>query len=230
MKSTFIFSLTFLCICVVKAQDLSVSASKTINQSAANIIDGIKIIPERPSMSDPVCFTTFSAPFGGDCTYQLNVDSVIDYKIYISGKFESAAKCKGSGANDTINIGSFSAGTYKLIYNFIDISESPTWTPVPNETDRLEFTVTESTKVQEMKNQEIINLYPNPCNSYVNIVFPSTSNEKKLVQLFDTSGKIICEKRTEQNKLWMDMSTYNQGVYFVRILNNEVDIYKLIKE
>jgi hypothetical protein len=59
-------------------------------------------MPRNISVFDNVLFATFSKPFGGDCTYQLNLDSIIDTKIYISGKFESDAKCMGKGANDTI--------------------------------------------------------------------------------------------------------------------------------
>jgi hypothetical protein len=196
-----------------------------------NVIDSIKIIPENISVSDPVLFATFSEPFGGDCTYQLNIDSIIDTKIYVSGKFESDAKCKGQGANDTINIGLFPTGTYELIYNFIDIKRENDIVPnVPTETYSITFVVSQISKVQDIKIKEFY-LYPNPCDSYFNIIFPDIDNEIKHIQLFDIFGKLIYEKYVNQNSLQINMSLYSQGIYFVKIVSNKSEYKcKIIKK
>ena len=73
-------------------------------------------------------------------------------------------------------------------------------------------------------------LYPNPCDSYVNIVFSNIDNEIKHIQLFDIVGKMIYEKNVDQNSLQINMSSYNQGIYFIRITNNKNEHkHKIIK-
>ncbi len=197
-----------------------------------NVIDSIKIIPEDISVSDPVIFATFSEPFGGDCTYQLNIDSIIDTKIYISGKFESDTKCMGQGANNTINIGLFPAGTYELIYKFIDIKPEDSIVPnVPTETYSIVFVVSQLSEIQNIKIEESYLLYPNPCDSHINILFPDIDNEIKHIQLFDIFGKLVYEKDVSQNSLQMNMISYNQGIYFIRIISSKSEHkYKIIKK
>jgi hypothetical protein len=190
-----------------------------------NVIDSIKVMPKNISVSDPVLFATFSEPFGGDCTYQLNIDSIIATKIYISGKFESDVKCMEKGANDTINIGLFPTGTYELIYKFIDIKQEDDMVPnVPTEAYSIEFVVSLSSKIQDIKIEEF-DLYPNPCDSHINIVF-SNDNEIKHIQLFDIFGKMIYEKNVNQNSLQINMSSYSQGIYFIKIVSNNNSEYK----
>ena len=89
-------------------------------QFAMGQIDSIKVFPSSPSTYDSVFFVVFSKPFGGDCTFTLNQDSIIGHNIYISGKFDSNNKCLTDGANDTINIGKFQAGAYTTYFSFID--------------------------------------------------------------------------------------------------------------
>jgi len=195
-----------------------------------NVIDSIKIMPRNISVSDPVLFATFTKPFGGDCTYQLNIDSIIDTNIYVSGKFESDVKCMGKGANDTIDIGLFPAGTYELIYKFIDIKRGDNIVPnVPTETYSIKFVVSTSSKVQDVKIKEF-DLYPNPCNSYINILSPDINNEIKYIQMFNIFGKMIYEKDVNQSLLQINMSSYNQGIYFIRIVSNKSEYkHKIIK-
>lgn len=112
----------------------------TCEKKNDNIIDCIKVMPENISISDSVLFVTFSPPFGGDCTYQLNIDSINTTKIYISGKFESDAKCAYKGANDTINIGLLPAGKYELFYALRDVSQYGAGCPI--EKYNIKFVVT----------------------------------------------------------------------------------------
>jgi len=86
-----------------------------------------------------------------------------------------------------------------------------------------------SLKIQDVEIQEF-DLYPNPCNSYINISFPDLDNEIKYIQMFDISGKLIYEENTNQNSLQINMSSYNQGIYFIRIVSNKSEYkHKIIK-
>jgi len=191
-------------------------------------IDSIKVMPKNVSVSDPVLFAAYAEPFtlSGDCTYQLNVDSIVATKIYISGKFDGNNKCWDKGINDTINIGLLPAGTYELIYKLIDIN--PHYPVEIREIHSIEFVVSLSSKVQDVKIKKF-DLYPNPCNSHINIVF-SNDNEIKHIQLFDVIGKMIYEENVNQNSLQINMSLYNQGIYFIKIVSNKSEYkHKIIK-
>jgi len=196
----------------------------------SNIIDSIKIIPENISVSDSVLFATYAKPyiFEGGRTYQLNIDSIKEKKIYISGKFDSSNRnSPWIIRNSTVNIGLLPAGTYELIYKFIDIN--PNGAMFPIETYSINFVVSENSKVQDVKIKEF-DLYPNPCNSYINISFPDTDNEIRHVQMFDISGKLIYEENTNQNSLQINMSSYNRGIYFIRVVSSKSEYkHKIIK-
>jgi hypothetical protein len=106
------------------------------------IIGSIKVIPENISIYDSVFFVMYAPPFGGGCSHQFNVDSIIATKVYISGKYDSNRKCGelwDKEVNDTINIGLFPAGTYKLTYTFIDIN--PYGSVYPTERYNIKFVV-----------------------------------------------------------------------------------------
>ena len=233
MKKILSLTLLHLFCFVLTAQnnynlDESVFASSNI-EHPEKIIDSIKIIPENPTRINPIRFATFSPPFGGDCTYQLNVDSVIDAKIYISGKFNNQAKCKEKGACDTVEIGLLSPGAYELIYKFIDIYDETEGFIIPTEEYTLPFVVDNVVGLQSIEKQQL-EIFPNPCNTYINVSFPAMNNEYKYIRLFDSSGKIVYETQTDQEQLQIDMSKYMQGVYSVWLLNNGVSGYKIIKE
>jgi len=178
---------------------------------------------------DFALFAAYAKPFtlSGDCTYQLNVDSIVATKIYIRGKFNGNCKCWDKGINDTINIGLLPVGTYELIYKLIDIK--PHYPVEIREIHSMKFVVSPSSKVQDVKIKEI-DLYPNPCDSHINIIF-SNDNEIKHIQLFDIFGKMIYEEDINLNSLQIDMSSYNQGFYFIRIVSNKSEYkYKIIKK
>ena len=195
-----------------------------------NIIDSIKVMPKNISVSDSVLFAAYAEPFtfSGDCTYLLNVDSIVVTKIYISGKFDSNNKCWDKGINDSINIGLLPAGTYELIYKFIDINEYGAVYPI--ETYSIEFVVSLFSDIQEVKIKEI-DLFPNPCDSHINILFSNIDNEIKHIQLFDIFGKMIYEEKVNQNSSQINISSYSQGIYFIKMLSNKgVYKHKIIKK
>lgn len=102
-----------------------------------------KVIPSHPTISDSVYFSVYSQPFGGDCSYKMELDSIKNNNVYISGKYESQAKCMGEGINDTLNIGLFPVGSYFIIYSFIDTYDAH----VPTRIDTVNYTVNKKGKM-----------------------------------------------------------------------------------
>lgn len=187
-------------------------------------IDSLKIIPSFPSIQDSIFLSTYSKPFSGDCSYDLKLDSARNNNIYISGKYDSNGKCLTNGANDTINLGLFSMGTYTIEYSFIDTHGVLQTTVLTRN-----FTVTESTDLNNFYIKKKNNVYPNPCNSYLNISLSSDMSEKSSVQLFNSTGQLEYENYISSG-LTIDMSNYKKGIYLLRIDNNEMSSMKIIKK
>lgn len=70
-------------------------------------------------------------------------------------------------------------------------------------------------------------LYPNPTNSIITI----SSNEIiKNIELYDSVGRVLVSKIIENNQTSLELSTYSNGIYFIKISteNGEI-IEKVVK-
>lgn len=76
-------------------------------------------------------------------------------------------------------------------------------------------------------NKGIINLYPNPCNSYVNI---RTAKSGK-VEVYNIFGEILYRNNIE-NELRIELSDYPCGLYFIKFVfdDGSCNTQKIIKE
>jgi endonuclease I len=75
-----------------------------------------------------------------------------------------------------------------------------------------------------------VKLYPNPLkNSHIHLHF--NSSDRKRIELYDLSGKILLTKRSQQNYFKEDLSWLTPGIYFFKIYQhgNSV-IKKLVKK
>ena len=81
--------------------------------------------------------------------------------------------------------------------------------------------------------KEIIQLYPNPTNNFINISFKTNKNfiNGKIV-IYDTNGKNILEKKIVNNAKIFDISYLKKGMYTIQIFNNKklISTKKLIKK
>jgi hypothetical protein len=73
-----------------------------------------------------------------------------------------------------------------------------------------------------------ISLYPNPTSSMVNI---KAENTIKSTELYDVQGRLIQINKTDSNEVVLDISTYNSGIYFIKVTTDfGSQIKKLVKE
>lgn len=75
----------------------------------------------------------------------------------------------------------------------------------------------------------LISLYPNPTNEFININLGSIT-KNATVSLMDNTGKLIDNYSfTNSNEIKIDLRGYNKGVYFVKIFNhNSISTHKFI--
>ncbi|MCF8231873.1 MAG: T9SS type A sorting domain-containing protein [Bacteroidales bacterium] len=75
-----------------------------------------------------------------------------------------------------------------------------------------------------------VTLYPNPVKERL---FIKTSKRVKKIELLNTRGRLIWEKRypnSKNNPVKLDMSPYSKGIYFINVkLENEAGVGKVIK-
>lgn len=95
-----------------------------------------------------------------------------------------------------------------------------------------EKTVTVTTGVEEW-GENILNLYPNPTTSIVNIELTlETRTLSPEIQLFDIYGKRLQVISVTDERIQIDLSHYATGVYLIKLVNNgnAMAVGKVVKE
>ena len=71
--------------------------------------------------------------------------------------------------------------------------------------------------VAENSENNNISVFPNP---FSNVIIINTSNLTGLmVQVFDIQGKNLMERTIEKSNKRLDFSAFNQGIYFIKVMN-----------
>jgi para-nitrobenzyl esterase len=82
---------------------------------------------------------------------------------------------------------------------------------------------------QNKVNNFLIEIYPNPSNSDVTVVF-ANSSDTHFIELTDISGRVLKSATNTQAVYTIEKSNLNAGVYFLKVSNNqgEASIQKII--
>ena len=66
-------------------------------------------------------------------------------------------------------------------------------------------------------------IFPNPAQNNVFIHADNSSNRQAAtIQLLDLQGRILTEMLFSSNEIAIDLSTYMQGIYLVKVLSSEL--------
>jgi hypothetical protein len=79
--------------------------------------------------------------------------------------------------------------------------------------------------------RQIVNLYPNPANNYLELIYNLHSNGK--LQILDISGKLLFQSELNSNdhETRIDISNFSNGIYFLKITTKDKDeTVKFVKE
>lgn len=110
-------------------------------------------------------------------------------------------------------------GSYlQLINTSLDNNLASSWVASSNSLDTNDFVI----------NSGDINAYPNPVRSQLTI-----QNNQKLdyLEVFDFLGKLILKKNIDNSETQIDMSSYSNGLYFVRVyVGDTFQSLKVIKQ
>jgi hypothetical protein len=89
--------------------------------------------------------------------------------------------------------------------------------------------------VTEINEARGINLkvlaYPNPTTNYLTVTVEETMDYPFTAQLFDSNGKMVVSEKIIHQESKIDLRLLLQGVYFLKILQAEMEIktFKIIK-
>ncbi|MCU4189566.1 T9SS type A sorting domain-containing protein [Flavobacterium sp. HXWNR29] len=73
-----------------------------------------------------------------------------------------------------------------------------------------------------------ISLYPNPTSLLINI---KAENVVKSIEIYDVQGRVIQVNKTDSKEVVLDVSTYNSGIYFVKVSTDfGSHIEKIVKD
>jgi|GEM_PF-6683012 hypothetical protein len=78
-----------------------------------------------------------------------------------------------------------------------------------------------------IKSENEVNIYPNPTNGIVRVDLKNVGLNT-LIQVYDSSGKLLKTRILVSKQTTLDLSDYPKGLYFIRILQDEEVITKQI--
>ncbi|MDQ3292237.1 MAG: carbohydrate-binding protein, partial [Bacteroidota bacterium] len=78
-----------------------------------------------------------------------------------------------------------------------------------------------------------LQIYPNPANSYLNVILPFKAEEKYTLQLYNSQGKLVqlnssVKPVMEQNTVQLPIANLPEGLYVVKILQGETSFSKVV--
>lgn len=77
----------------------------------------------------------------------------------------------------------------------------------------------------------VLTAYPNPTNDFLTIKIENYNTERLVYKLYDATGKLIKNKKTEGKETTISMENIVPAIYFMKITDNnkEVKTFKIIK-
>ncbi|WP_107038898.1 T9SS type A sorting domain-containing protein [Brumimicrobium mesophilum] len=75
-----------------------------------------------------------------------------------------------------------------------------------------------------------LNLHPNPTNGVVTVFFENMDAEEYNLEVIDATGRKLSEQKIIDNTTKVDLSSYDNGVYMIRIFNETREsIHRIVK-
>ena len=73
--------------------------------------------------------------------------------------------------------------------------------------------------------------YPNPTTDFLNLTIVNLNYKNLSYQLFDINGRLLAQKKLENNSSEITMKQFPSALYFLKIFNNQklVKLFKIIK-
>lgn len=130
----------------------------------------------------------------------------------------------------TFHTNNLPSGTYIVRVSMLDIFDQ-----MSNEIDKT-VVIGNSTSVNEPLLAPINNftIYPNPCNTFINLIFNTTKIQEATISVYDVTGRnVMSDVAVTPDQHTLDVSTLRTGFYIVEVYGknkNTLQRLKLIKK
>ncbi len=148
-----------------------------------------------------------------------------DYlRFYINGEQQNEWSGEVNWSNETYPV---TAGTYTLKWEYYkdgSISQGSDCAWI----DNITLPASPTVSVKDVK-ENIISLYPNPANNFVNINFTNIPDDNIIISVFNISGQEVLSKQFKnQENIKINTSGFQNGIYFFRINTGDKSILKKV--
>ena len=77
-----------------------------------------------------------------------------------------------------------------------------------------------------------LSAYPNPTSDFLILKIENNSNSNLFYYLYDMNGTLLDNQNVKGNVTSIEMLEYNPGAYFLKIMNDQIDVktFKIIKK
>ena len=65
----------------------------------------------------------------------------------------------------------------------------------------------------------IVKLYPNPATTFITFELPAGYEKTHAIQVYSFMGKKVYETQTRSQKMTLDLSDYNRGLYIYHLVD-----------
>ncbi len=69
------------------------------------------------------------------------------------------------------------------------------------------------------RNENAINIFPSPVNTYATITFASMPAKKLTLQIFDASGRLFKEEKITGDSHVIYTDSFENGIYWCKVVN-----------
>lgn len=81
--------------------------------------------------------------------------------------------------------------------------------------------ISSTISVEELSDNNI-SVFPNPCNEQISIQFKSANNSSKVINIYDTAGKLVHNLTTKNEFEILDLFELKNGLYIIEVLDNNI--------
>jgi GH35 family endo-1,4-beta-xylanase len=95
---------------------------------------------------------------------------------------------------------------------------------IPNEVEEMDPDPNSS---QDLAENSLFKVYPNPATSNINI---ETASAPFTVNVYNSMGRLIYSENSNEETIHLDVSSFNRGMYFIKVnnANNEMNVQKFL--
>ncbi|MFM2305740.1 MAG: Secretion system C-terminal sorting domain [Bacteroidota bacterium] len=206
-------------------------------QSSSLFIDSLKISPNIPEIDDTIQFVAYTRhATTGSGKYDRKVfitDTTINiYSCWTRGPFQSVEY-----VNDTFKLNPMPIGNYRIRFLYKSLlpweldSIEPCLTNPYYDSAFLAFTVYAPNAINNLDDEKVIGLYPNPAYNSLYIHLLESPAESVYYDITNPHGQILSQSVITGCNFTIDVSTLPPGLYFLQLTNGrQRSIRKFVKQ